>query len=58
MALSKHSGASLINLTKSFVMYQFAEFIAAYHQLFKGLDSSFALLAKLDSFIHQEVKTL
>jgi hypothetical protein len=58
MALSKHSGASLTNLTKSFGMYHFAEFIAAYPQLFKGLDSSFALLEKVDSFIHQEVKTL
>ena len=49
---------SISNLTKSFGMYHFAEFIAAYPQLFKGLNSSFALLEKVDGFIHEEVKKL
>ena len=58
VALSKQSEVTVTSLTKSFGMYHFAEFIAAYPQLFKGLDSSFALLEKVDSFIHEEVKTL
>lgn len=58
VALGKQAEVSVASLTKSFGMYHFAEFIAAYPQLFKGLDSSFALLEKVDSFIHEEVKTL
>jgi|TARA_B110000208_G_scaffold49306_1_gene65145 hypothetical protein len=58
MALSNQSDVSISNLTKSFGMYHFAEFIAAYPQLFKGLNSSFALLEKVDGFIHEEVKKL
>ena len=58
MALSKQAELSVASLTKSFGMYHFAEFIAAYPQLFKGLDSSFALLEKVDTFIHEELKTL
>jgi hypothetical protein len=58
VALSKQSEVTVASLTKSFGMYHFAKFIAAYPQLFKGLDSSFALLEKVDSFIHEEVKTL
>jgi hypothetical protein len=57
-ALSKQANVSVTHLTKSFGMYHFAEFIAAYPQLFKGLDSSFDVLEVVDSFIHQEVKKL
>lgn len=56
VALSEVSNVSVSNLTKSFGMYHFAEFIAAYPQLFKDLHSSFELLEKIDSFIHAEVK--
>jgi hypothetical protein len=58
VALSERSNVSVSNLTKSFGMYHFAEFIAAYPQLFKDLHSSFELLEKIDSFIHAEVKKL
>lgn len=58
VALSKRTHISVSNLTKSFGMYHFAEFIAAYPQLFTNLHSSFELLEKVDSFIHKEVQTL
>ena len=58
VALSKRTHLSLSNLTKSFGMYHFAEFIAAYPQLFTDLHSSFELLEKVDSFIHKEVQAL
>ena len=58
VALSSQTQVSVSHLVKSFGMYHFAEFISAYPQLFTGLDSSFSLLEKVDSFIHQEVKLL
>ncbi|MBT5578266.1 MAG: heme NO-binding domain-containing protein [Porticoccaceae bacterium] len=58
VSLSKHTGIEVSHLIKSFGMYHFAEFIDAYPQLFTDLNSCFALLEKVDSFIHQEVRLL
>ncbi|MGB1984124.1 MAG: heme NO-binding domain-containing protein [Porticoccaceae bacterium] len=58
VALSKRTHLSVSNLTKSFGMYHFAEYIAAYPQLFTDLHCSFELLEKVDSFIHKEVQAL
>ena len=58
VALSNQANVSVTHLTKSFGMYHFAEFISAYPQLFKGLNSSFDVLEVVDSFIHREVKKL
>lgn len=57
-ALSKQAKVPLTNLTKTFGMYHFAEFTAAYPYLFDGLGSSFELLEKIDWFIHAEVRKL
>lgn len=57
-ALSKQTKVPLTNLTKTFGMYHFAEFTAAYPYLFDGLNSSFELLEKIDWFIHAEVRKL
>ncbi len=56
--LSKHTKVPVSNLTKTFGMYHFSEFTSAYPYLFEGLDSSFALLEKIDWFIHAEVRKL
>ena len=58
VALSKKIDVSVVHLTKTFGMYLFAELIAAYPQWIDGLHSSFALLQKVDGFIHGEVKKL
>ena len=58
VALSKQTKVPLTNLTKTFGMYHFAEFTAAYPYLFEGLDSSFELFEKIDWFIHAEVRKL
>ncbi|HAZ94610.1 MAG TPA: guanylate cyclase [Porticoccaceae bacterium] len=58
VSLSKQTNVSLTNLTKTFGMYHFAEFTAAYPYLFEGLNSSFELLEKIDWFIHAEVRKL
>lgn len=58
VALSKQTKVSVSNLTKTFGMYHFSEFTSAYPYLFDGLDSSFALLEKIDWFIHAEVRKL
>lgn len=58
VALGKQTNVSLTNLTKTFGMYHFAEFTAAYPYLFEGLSSSFELLEKIDWFIHVEVRKL
>ena len=56
--LSQKINLSVGHLTKTFGVYLFAELIAAYPQWIADLDSSFALLAKVDDFIHGEVKKL
>jgi hypothetical protein len=58
VVLSKKINVSVVHLTKTFGMYLFAELIAAYPQWIEGLHSSFALLHKVDGFIHGEVKKL
>ena len=58
VVLSKKINVSVVHLTKTFGMYLFAELIAAYPQWIDGLNSSFALLHKVDGFIHGEVKKL
>ena len=58
VALSKKTRLSAAHLTKTFCIYLFAELIAAYPQWIADLDSSFALLYKVDGFIHGEVKKL
>ena len=58
VALSERTNVSVSNLTKSFGMYHFAEFIAAYSHLLKHIHSLFELLERLDSFIHTEAKKL
>jgi len=58
VVLSKKINVSVVHLTKTFGMYLFAELIAAYPQWIDGLHSSFALLHKVDGFIHGEVKKL
>ena len=58
VVLSKKINVSVVHLTKTFGMYLFAELIAAYPQWIEGLNSSFALLHKVDGFIHGEVKKL
>ena len=57
-ALSKKINLSVGHLTKTFGVYLFAELIAAYPQWITDLNSSFALLSKVDGFIHGEVKKL
>ena len=56
--LSKKINLSVGHLTKTFGVYLFAELIAAYPQWITNLNSSFALLSKVDGFIHGEVKKL
>jgi hypothetical protein len=58
IVLSKKINVSVVHLTKTFGMYLFAELIAAYPQWIDGLHSSFALLRKVDGFIHGEVRKL
>jgi hypothetical protein len=58
VVLSKKINVSVVHLTKTFGMYLFAELIAAYPQWITDLNSSFALLHKVDGFIHGEVKKL
>ncbi|MBT6594082.1 MAG: heme NO-binding domain-containing protein [Porticoccaceae bacterium] len=57
-ALSKNINLSVGHLTKTFGVYLFAELIAAYPQWITNFNSSFALLSKVDGFIHGEVKKL
>jgi len=56
--LSKKIDLSTSHLTKTFGIYLFAELMAAYPQWITNLNSSFALLSKVDGFIHGEVKKL
>lgn len=57
-ALSKKTNLSVSHLTKTFGVYLFAELIAAYPQWITDLNSCFALMTKVDGFIHGEVKKL
>lgn len=58
VVLSKKTDVAVPTVTKTFGMYLFAELIAAYPQWIEGLNSSFEMLQKVDSFIHVEVRKL
>jgi|TARA_B110000211_G_scaffold158985_1_gene180037 hypothetical protein len=58
VVLSKKTDVPVPKVTKTFGMYLFAELIAAYPQWIEGMNSSFDMLQKVDSFIHVEVRKL
>jgi len=58
VVLSKKTDVAVAKVTKTFGMYLFAELISAYPQWIQGMNSSFDMLQKVDSFIHVEVRKL
>jgi len=58
VVLSKKTDVPVAKVTKTFGMYLFAELISAYPQWIEGMNSSFDMLQKVDSFIHVEVRKL
>jgi hypothetical protein len=56
--LSAATGIAPPALTHAFGKYLFSRFVALYPQVFEGVDSSYALLEKVEGTIHAEVRKL
>jgi hypothetical protein len=56
--LSAATGIAPPALTHAFGKYLFSRFVALYPEVFEGVDSSYALLEKVEGTIHAEVRKL
>jgi Haem-NO-binding len=56
--LSKETGVSTTDLMRFFGEYMFGRFFVLYPKYFEGIDSSFGFLAKIEDYIHVEVRKL
>jgi hypothetical protein len=56
--LSKETGVGCVDLLQSFGTHMFERFYTLFPQYFKGVDSSFDFLEKIESYIHVEVRKL
>jgi hypothetical protein len=56
--LSKETGINSAELLRSFGVYMFERFHILYPEYFKGINSSFDFLERIESYIHVEVRKL
>jgi hypothetical protein len=56
--LSKETGIDAPTLMRAFGEYLFSRFTLLYPKYFEGMDSSFIFLAKIEDYIHVEVRKL